>query len=175
MRYVFGLMHKRPFINFALTLIYLLPMSSREIYMQSNMPKVQVSVVKEVVDETIIYNYQVKNNSIDEVVIIDLGFDYESYRAELTVQPINYTLDGHITNRSGKLPDGWTGKVIYQEETSGYYIEWEIQHPLQKGVLPGQTMEGFSIVLPREDVKYIDGHFDVIFRTGVRFSGKISS
>ncbi len=135
---------------------------------------VRVQVKDQRVGKNVVFHYRVINNSAHSVVILDIGFDYIFKDGpELSVYPVGWDINRGLSTESTSSPPGWKCRVVHQEESDKHWIEWEIVAPGQSGVAPRQTLEGFSVVLPKFDLAHKAGHFDVILSNSTRISGTL--
>lgn len=118
------------------------------------------------------YHYQVTNNTGSELMGFDIGWDRPAEVPELSVLPIGWhhgrigetgaeiLLSGNSTSQ----PAGWIAEIGAIEETRGAWLTWRVDEKTSvQGILPGQTLGGFTVTVPQEDMNYINGHFTITY------------
>jgi len=99
------------------------------------------------------YLYQVTNKSNAPVTSIIIGYNYYSARPQLKTPPLGWSLKSGIPQSSVTSPNGWTATVVTTEESNLLQIEWSVSDP-SSALAPGQTLQGFSVTLPKADDSY---------------------
>jgi hypothetical protein len=138
-------------------------------------PSIKILVQKETLNDKVRYRYKIVNNSREEIVIVNIGFDFANYKVELRIRPIGHEIGSGDISKGSQSPRGWKCSLVTQEETSVHYIEWEIIKPDRKGIMPKQSKDGFAVDLPQADSTYETGHFEIILRNTVRVTGLLTS
>ena len=138
-------------------------------------PLVQVKVKKVIKNNNILYFYEVTNRSKKDIVSISVGFDRVNDKPELSVPPVGWDFYKGIPRNSVLSPKGWKCHLVNQEESAMHWIQWEVENENQKGLLSGRKLTGFSIIVPKRDLKYEKGHYEVIFNDSTYFSASLSS
>jgi len=131
-------------------------------------PPVVVKTYGQHIGGNIVYQYQVTNNGIRDVVRIAIGLDTDDQgssqpatreQGELNfVMPVGLeTLDQGINPASISGPTGWTAEIIQIEHT-GRYLQWYSPGYPQPDIQSGQTFR-FSVAVPEYFQAYLTGHF----------------
>ncbi len=139
----------------------------------AEMNPVVVKVYAQHVGPNIVYQYQVTNNSENRVTAVRIGHRYDIRdrsnvidERQLLVLPAGLTdLDEGTPANSKTSPGGWRGDVVAQEENEYHLFEWSVESG-QAGILPGQTLSGFSVALSESDQTYLNSYFSVTFASG---------
>jgi hypothetical protein len=137
-------------------------------------PLVQVKVKKVIKNNNILYFYEITNRSKKEIVSISVGFDRVNDKPELSVPPVGWGFYKGIPQNSVSSPKGWKCHLVNQEESARHWIQWEVEDENQKGLLPRGKLTGFSITVPKRDLKYENGHYEVVFNDSTYFSASLS-
>lgn len=138
-------------------------------------PPVTVKSYGQHVGATIIYNYQVTNNTNNKTIsAIAVGrrddfvsaLTPDTSEAQLSVFPSGSYWDDNDHRLGGinNAPSGWIGKIQLPEAEYFFWFEWSSDQP-NAAVLPGQTIN-FSVTVPREDKAYLTGYFTSWFAQG---------
>lgn len=132
--------------------------------------RVRVAVRKDVVGKGIRYSYRVTNGGTDPICQFSVGYDAARDSSELHVEPVGYDFDAQTRPASIRSPRGWLPRVLWTEEDSLYMLEWEIDTTVTRRPTIGKdrTLDGFAVVVPREDPALESGHWWVIFESGDR-------
>ena len=114
----------------------------------------------------IVYNYKVINNGDTPFNNFTIGSEFYSTNnseyPQLTRLPLGWTYgrEGEtgtaiiLAPGSTSQPAYWTSHVFGQQETDNYYLEWHASRgpgDVSNSILPGQTLDGFSVTVPLED------------------------
>lgn len=132
-------------------------------------PSTRVNVTELVKSSHAEYTYTVANNARAPIVAIRIGYDQARDTAELDVAPSGWTLNGGIPSSSIQSPSNWKPEVIAVEESRFKWLEWRNG----QGLLPGDILGGFTVVVPVPNGRYRTSHFDVILNDGTHVSGLI--
>jgi hypothetical protein len=124
------------------------------------LPPVAVYVNQSNIAGAVKYQYWVVNNSPFPVTSIVIGLNYFSGLSEIQTPPAGWSVDGGLPASSSSSPNGWTAKVIPTEDTSLLQFEWDASTP-SAAIAPGQTLQGFSIILLQPDVTYSSSDWTV--------------
>lgn len=123
------------------------------------------------VGATIIYRYEVTNNSSYPITSVRIGHHYATDgqmidERQLVVLPAGFLNIDEGTPAGSKMsPPGWDGEVGLQEENPYHLFRWR-RGPNGAQLLPGQKLSGFSVVLPELDFSYLDSFFAVTYSSG---------
>lgn len=114
----------------------------------------------------IVYQYQVTNNGMRDVVGISFAENAELDRGELNfVMPLGFKkLSQGINPASISGPTGWTAEII-QIQDGGRFLQWESPGYPQPDIQSGQTFR-FSVTVPKFFQAYLTGHFSAGFGDG---------
>lgn len=107
------------------------------------------------------YYYNVVNNSTEvDVVNVEIGYEYDfedgvpklqRARGDTTHVPLEFI-----------KPNGWIGKVAYQEETLDYSLTWTTTAE-QFDIKKGKSSFRFGVVLDNQRDDHINTFFTIIF------------
>jgi hypothetical protein len=113
------------------------------------------------------YSYHVANGGAFPIVSVVIGFDYVHDEPGLMKSPVGWLGDG-VPPTSVTIPTGWEFNVIPMEEHDTFSIEWSIDTTLamRRSVLGGESLGGFSILVPEEDANYEQGRWTVYLDAG---------
>jgi Bacterial Ig domain len=135
---------------------------------------VDIKVSKQAVDDKIVYHYRVVNNSPYPIVAFSIGHDYRRRRAELLTPPVGWTAERGVAAGSTAEPEAWMSMVVTTEKSPFVWLEWGIDAESAEGILPGRTLTGFRVVLPREAPEYERAHFDAILSNSMHVSAPVT-
>jgi hypothetical protein len=135
-------------------------------------PPIEVVVKTEIKAKRIVYRYEVRNRSPFPVTTIDIGYDRTMGVEELTIPPAGWA-NGHAAIRA---PSQWQSRIEAREDTLLLYIEWDIDSTtVNKGILPGKSLDGFVVAVPQADEKYEHGSWTAYVDGGpIAYSGVLS-
>lgn len=102
-----------------------------------------VKAYKQVNASDVTYTYAVTNRGDLPLLSFTVGFDYYRGNPELSGAHPAAVLS----------PGQWQGQVVSLEESDRYEVRWDIT-AAAGSIKPGQTLSGFRIVLPRDDVRF---------------------
>jgi hypothetical protein len=122
-------------------------------------PPVEVKVSVESVGKATLYHYRVVNSSAQPVTALQIGFDYYHGDPELTTAPAGWS-PGDPAPSSAASPAGWVAAVNATEDSPKLDLEWRASEPAA-AILPGQSLNGFSVVVPGSDASYSSAHWTV--------------
>lgn len=136
---------------------------------------ITVYVKSEIVPEGVKYSYRVQNNSAKDIngsvagniASIAIGYDADRVLYELNEEPKGYDYFKNSTPATSyTAPKNWRFKVTRQDENPNLTVEWEVasepsfSHALANyAIKPGQSLGGFSVILPKADDAYANGHW----------------
>lgn len=119
------------------------------------------------------YKYTVTNSSSGSIVKIFVGYDPDKDPAtELSIAPIKT----NSTNNSVEgisSPANWKGDLYLVKKSDKFSLEWQVEKTVKEGVITGQSLEGFNVILPKQDALYRTGHWMVVFDNGKKVTGLI--
>jgi len=124
---------------------------------------VQIAVGKEPVRGGVRYSYYVSNGGAFPIWNIMVGFDKLHDQSELFVRPAGYDPATDLVPTSVTSPRGWTASLEETEGDSAYALVWEVDTTLspRPEILGGQSLGGFSIIVPREQGAFESGDWVV--------------
>lgn len=125
----------------------------------------------------VVYLYRVINNSDKEIGLVAVGyqFDWNDSTKEpiekryLNVLPAGWNDETRTPPGKSTSPAGWVADVETQEENPHHIFEWDAPAEVP-GVAPGQTLEGFSVTLPKPDLAHLKSYFTVYFGNGKTYT-----
>jgi hypothetical protein len=133
---------------------------------------VSVSVYAEHQGANVVYRYEVRNNGPGELREFYIGCDCAAAEAQRTAQlrvvPAGATPGAGAANivlmdiplDATSQPAGWRVELARSSDASNHWLMWRMPAARSKaGVLPGQTLAGFSITLPQADPAYLQGRY----------------
>ncbi len=135
-----------------------------EQYDRSQIIPVRVYVSQQTSNDKVIYSYHLANNSNQSIVAVDIGYDDSQQKSSLILPPIGWQFGGISSPPATSVtsPNGWSARVIPNEESDLLDIEWRVNN--LASVLPvGQTLTNFSIALPSEDINYKTSKCTIFF------------
>jgi hypothetical protein len=110
----------------------------------------------------VVYEYRITNNGKDEIGSVSIG-DGGAVN-ELLEAPLGWTFDDGLPPNSATSPDGWAALVVTMEESEFMNLTWRMESgPGGPTIAPGQTLSGFSVIVPKKDDAYLTGHAYIIF------------
>jgi hypothetical protein len=126
---------------------------------QTPPPSVSIAVSQSNVSGGVRYSYQVSNHSSSPITSIVIGLNYFDGKPELSAPPSGWTLSGGIPSTSVSSPSGWSAKITPTEDTDLLLLTWSAA---SSGALaPGQTLQGFSVLVPSANSTYSGSHWTV--------------
>lgn len=126
---------------------------------------VKVSVDTSQQPKATVYHYRVINNGTAPITGVVIGYDYFHAQPELANLPLGADVDNGIPPTSETSPPGWTVRIVPTEGTAALDLEWSTTDP-SNAISPGQTLSGFSVVVPASDATYVKSHWTVSFNGG---------
>lgn len=111
-------------------------------------------------DGTVLYQYRVINGGTKRIVALRIGYDYYHGVPELDELPVGWDPDAGNPGVIG-APASWRGRVITTEESQYFEVQW--RNDRTADIFGGQTADDFSVVTPKADTHYLNGHWTVIF------------
>src|SRR5438874_8661344 len=128
-------------------------------------PQVRVKVYGQHVGTSIVYRYEVINDSPNSIVAVHVGYHSDRETWDLQELPVGWALDTGIPAGSATSPAGWGVTVIQPEETPSHALEWRASGP-EWDLLPGQVLEGLTVVVRKADIGYLTSHAEIILGDG---------
>jgi hypothetical protein len=126
-------------------------------------PSVQIGVRSEVRSDTCFYVYTVLNRSRETLTAVQIGYDTERERCQLTGAP------PHAPPDTALSPPGWDCAPLQTErDSTTFTVSWKLKPEVadSAGIAPNSMMSGFIVVLPRRDPLY--EHCDWLTRFRLR-------
>lgn len=120
---------------------------------------------------TVKYSYTVTNNGSDPIVSVSIGYNYYVGDSLLDIYPVGWSINRGIKKGSIFSPNGWKASVLTTEESPYIQIQWtgDTKHLLRKG----QSLSGFSIVVPTSSPAYQEGYWTAVSKKSLVSSAKI--
>lgn len=123
-------------------------------------PEVQVGFRREMHADTCLYIYTVLNRGREKLTKIQIGYDADLDRCELTGPP------AHALPDTSYGRPGWdSGPVQMKKEDPSFTVQWvpTLTSIGSTGVLPNSSASGFTVALPRPDSLYEHCHWMIRF------------
>lgn len=133
---------------------------------------ITVKVNQQTLNGQVLYNYRVINNSQKSVVALKIGFDTATDLSELLFPPTGWDYFNGLPQNSVVSPTGWNPILFTTEESEFVTLDWQISDPT-RSIMPGQTLGGFTAVLPQADNLYFTSHWTVVFDDGTATSASL--
>jgi len=117
------------------------------------------------------YKYQVENHSDKEIDGIDIGHvmdEASGYIWELASAPtgVRFGIDDRVPVSWGFCPTDWRASFDRDEEGTKCAVRFRISY-LSSTIKPGQTVDYFRVLLPKQDRSYLTAHYMAhVFRKG---------
>ena len=132
---------------------------------------IEVAVYGEHSDGKVKYHYSITNRTAKPLYRFTIGVGKDPEKGYFYPQLDSKPIGSHegqcgengcstVLSLDGvSQPVGWSAWFYGQEEISWYYLEWHVAddalNPEIAAVLPGETKEGFTVVLPKRDGSYV--------------------
>ena len=123
-------------------------------------PEVQVGFRHETRSDACLYIYTVVNRGPNKLTLIEVGYDADLDRCELTGAPPNAPPD------TAYGPAGWeSGPVQMKKDDPSFTVRWSpmLGSVGSTAVLPKSVVSGFAVALPRRDSLYEHCHWLIRF------------
>jgi len=133
---------------------------------------VRVAVYAEHHGGNVVYRYEVRNNGPGELRAFYIGCDCPLREgdalAQLQTLPPGAqagTIDTGGTHIDipapvTTQPSGWRVELKRPRDAPGHWLAWRMPAArTHAGIGPGQTLSGFSVVLPQADAAYLQGNY----------------
>lgn len=133
---------------------------------------VTVKVLEQSINGHPVYSYRVVNGSSHPVVSVTIGYDQPNDNPELAVPPLGWDYYDGLPQSSAASPTGWSASVVPTEESSYLQLTWA---SADSGhfIAPGQSSDGFSVVLPNADNSYKNSHWTIVLADGTVYSASL--
>ncbi len=136
-------------------------------------PPAEVRVLGQHQNSEVVYHYTVANTMSRGIWAFTIGCRTDEEKAiggELMLDPVGAHpvelpgggIDVEIADALTQ-PEGWKGELLGVEESMGSQLFWHVlrDKKAQHGLMPSQTLSGFSVRVPAIDLGYVKGHFCV--------------
>lgn len=122
----------------------------------------------------VMYHYDVRNNGPAEIRRFFIGCDCRSLLnaiPELQVLPLGAAVQRtddfgsrfRLAPDATRQPAGWRARVVQPAGASGYWVEWYMPAARPNaGIAAGQSLGGFTVVIPGADDAYLSGQYTVV-------------
>jgi len=142
-------------------------------------PPVQVRVTKSVQGPgRVVYRYEVLNGSAFPITALSIGNDYFDDETELDMAPLGWNGDSlpRTPASSVESPPNWKFGFIPTEGGEPGTADWNAATPAH-GVMGGDSLGGFAVILLKEDSAYEQGHWTAYLNTNeeILYSGSLQS
>ena len=127
----------------------------------------------------VVYYYKVINNSNQAIARVAIGRQFDLKAKELidelylNVLPEGWNDETGTPPGQSTSPAGWKGEAFSQEENPHHMFEWKISSREVPGILPNQSLEGFSVLLPEADIAHLTSYFTAHFRNATSFTAPL--
>jgi hypothetical protein len=139
------------------------------VYPQADNEVIVTASVKTGRDGGVIYQYRVTNNHAkDEIRGVAIGWGDRGF--ELTEPPLGWTFYAGLPQSSATSPPGWSPEAYAQEESEFVSVSWQADDPEKSTIGPGQSLSGFSVVVPKQDDAYLNGHANILYTNSRRIT-----
>jgi hypothetical protein len=137
---------------------------------------ITVSVNAKTVKGGVRYDYQIINRSTAPLASLIIGFGDSNGESELKTPPKGWTISTGIPATSVSSPAGWTAEIISTEESDLLQLQWEISNS-SNSLRPGKSLQGFSVMVPKNDLTYQTSHWTVYASSGPKasYTGKLQA
>jgi hypothetical protein len=132
---------------------------------------VTVKVSQQSINGHAVYSYRVVNSSSQPVVSATIGYDQPNDNPELALPPLGWDFYNGLPQSSITSPTGWNASVVPTEESNYLHLTWNADSA--HSIAPGQTGDGFSVVLPNADNSYMNSHWTIVLADGTIYSGSL--
>lgn len=122
------------------------------------LPPVSITVSQSTVSGGVTYQYYVSNQSRFPITSVVIGLSYFGQKPELQTPPLGWSVTTGIPASSVSSPNGWTAQITPTEDTNLLQLEWTTSG---SAIAPGQTLQGFSILIPQADTTYASSDWTV--------------
>ena len=128
---------------------------------------VRVSVYAEHQGGNVVYHYEVRNNGPGELREFYIGCEclLSTGVAELRALPLGTIASDDSRSLDIPLevttqPAGWRARIERSEPDGRHWLAWRMPAArANAGVMPNQTLAGFSITVPQADAAYLEGRY----------------
>lgn len=124
-----------------------------------------ITITKQIVNNNYVYFYRVQNNAPQPIRAFEVGYNDSTNSSHLLIPPVNWSYETGLEAGSTTSPTEWSSNLITTEENEFHSIEWRTGNSNQN-IQPLQSLSGFSVVLPEDDVTYRTSCFRVVFADG---------
>jgi hypothetical protein len=119
------------------------------------------------------YHYRLVNNGERAATALWIGYDYFMGLLELPEPPARWTVGAGLPDGSATSPIGWEAGMVAGEATGLFRVEWGANDP-SHDLIPGQSLDGFSVMLSQPVREYLSVHWTVEFDDGSVSSGVLA-
>ncbi len=133
-----------------------------------------VTVTKQIVNNNYVYSYRVRNNDSRPILAFEVGYNDSTSASQLLIPPVDWNYDTGLSASSTASPTGWSSNLITTDESEFHSLEWRTENTNQN-IQPSQTLVGFSVVLPQDDITYLNSSLKIVFADGSVASAKQNS
>ena len=147
--------------------------NSSQVNQTISISNVFVTIIKQIVNNNYVYFYKVRNNDSRPILAFEIGYNDSTNASQLSILPVGWNFDTGLSATSTTSPTNWNSNLITTEESEFHSIEWRTETPNQN-IQPLQTMSGFSVVLPQDDINYKNSNLKVVFADGSVASAHLS-
>lgn len=88
--------------------------------------------------------------------------------------PVGWEYETGLSPTDTTSPNGWSANLVVRDENEYHSLQWKPNN-LGQGIPSSQSLGGFSVALPVEDVTYQNSNINIIFEDGLTYTGVLSS
>lgn len=122
----------------------------------------------------IMYSYDITNSSTAAITEFDVGDNFLSGNSELLTPPVGWTFNNGLQSGTFTSPLGWDLALVTTDSSSFFYLSWSITQD-SASLPPGNSLSGFSVILPSEDSAYLKGHWAAVLSDSSTVSGLLQT
>jgi hypothetical protein len=131
-----------------------------------------VRVFRESVNNVVIYDYRLFNNTGRPVVALIIGRVRYDADGQLQTAPKGWNFDKGVNTGSIGTPLGWNGDIGTTEESKLLDVQWK-SNGTTYYLQSGSSLSGFRIALAATDDSYITSGWTLILSDGTTVSGPL--
>jgi hypothetical protein len=152
--------------RFAMSLVlagFSLGVQASDLFARQYDTGVRVEVYQTSEPQGVRFHYRVTNNIDSHIERIYIGWDGFGPSALLTVPPVGWSRATGFPAGTATQPAGWTVELFDEHEDPSFRLVWDAQS-LEAAVEAGETVSGFSVLVPKPDNELSSGGSASCFR-----------
>jgi hypothetical protein len=111
-----------------------------------------------------LYTYKLTNSSTKKIVSLRIGLDYANSLAELTQEPVGFSVEQGIPGDSISMPSGWAPIIVTEEGEEEFFLSLSSDAG-QFDIAPN-TETLFSVKVGASDIHYLNANYLIVFSDG---------